>query len=201
MDVYNLIKKSLYILRNKYRMIYFSVKLIRGEYIMEERTEKKCKDSLVFKTARVFPLDTNNHNTLFGGKLMSYIDDVASISAAMHSRGEVVTASIDSVDFLTPIRQSDSVNLSSYVSYVGRSSMEVFVKVIAEDLKTGERKLAATSFLTFVALDSQGNPMIVPKVVPESQEEISLYHTADQRILQRKERREHSKSFATVVTL
>ncbi|MCM3654524.1 acyl-CoA thioesterase [Metabacillus litoralis] len=168
---------------------------------MEERTEKKCKDSLVFKTARVFPLDTNNHNTLFGGKLMSYIDDVASISAAKHSRGEVVTASIDSVDFLIPIRQSDSVNLSSYVSYVGRSSMEVFVKVIAEDLKTGERKLAATSFLTFVALDDQGKPMLVPKVIPESQEEISLYNTAQQRIIQRKERREHSKSFATVVTL
>jgi len=168
---------------------------------MVERTEKTCKESLVIKTSRVFPLDTNNHNTLFGGKLMSYIDDVASISAAKHSRCEVVTASTDSVDFLIPIRQSDSVSLESYVSSVGRSSMEVFVKVISEDLKTGERKLAATSFLTFVALDSNGKPVTVPKVKPESDEEIMLFNTAQQRINHRKERREHSASFAKVVTL
>ncbi len=168
---------------------------------MVDRTEKTCKESLVIKTSRVFPLDTNNHNTLFGGKLMSYIDDVASISAAKHSRCEVVTASTDSVDFLIPIRQSDSVSLESYVSSVGRSSMEVFVKVISEDLKTGERKLAATSFLTFVALDSNGKPVTVPKVKPESDEEVMLFNTAQQRINHRKERREHSSAFAKVVTL
>ncbi|MBO1510188.1 acyl-CoA thioesterase [Metabacillus bambusae] len=168
---------------------------------MVERAAKKCNESLVIKTSRVFPLDTNNHNTLFGGKLMSYIDDVASISAAKHSRCEVVTASTDSVDFLVPIRQSDSVSLKSYVSSVGRSSMEVFVKVIAEDLRTGERKLAATSFLTFVALDDQGKPVQVPKVIPESDEEVMLNNTAGQRINVRKERREHSEAFANVVTL
>ncbi|APH05120.1 acyl-CoA thioesterase [Bacillus weihaiensis] len=165
------------------------------------KNTKTCKESLVIKTSRVFPLDTNNHNTLFGGKLMSYIDDVASISAAMHSRCEVVTASTDSVDFLTPIRQSDSVSLKSYVSYVGRSSMEVFVKVIAEDLKTGEKKLAATSFLTFVALDDNGKPVIVPKISPESDEEIMLYNTAEHRIKVRKDRRDHSEAFAKVVML
>jgi len=168
---------------------------------MTNLTEKTCKESLVIKTSRVFPLDTNNHNTLFGGKLMSYIDDVASISASMHSRCEVVTASTDSVDFLIPIRQSDSVSLKSYVSSVGRTSMEVFVKVIAEDLKTGERRLAATSFLTFVALNNQGKPQQVPKVVPESDEEVMLFNTAQQRRNVRKERREHSEAFANVVTL
>ena len=168
---------------------------------MTARAEKTCRDSVVIKTSRVFPLDTNNHNTLFGGRLMSYIDDVASISAAKHSRCEVVTASTDSVDFLVPISQSDSVNLESYVSSVGRSSMEVFVKVIAEDLRTGERKLAATSFLTFVALDDEGKPMIVPNVIPETDEEIMLYQTASERINVRKARRDHSKAFANVVTL
>jgi acyl-CoA hydrolase len=168
---------------------------------MNENTAKTCKESLVIKTSRVFPLDTNHHNTLFGGKLMSYIDDVASISAAKHSRFDVVTASTDSVDFLRPIRQTDSVSVTSYVSYVGRSSMEVFVKVIAEDLKSGDRKLAATSFLTFVALNEQGKPVQVPKVIPESDEEIMLYNTAQQRIKVRQERREHSEAFASVVTL
>ncbi|MDQ0232538.1 acyl-CoA thioesterase [Metabacillus malikii] len=168
---------------------------------MNERLEKTCKESLVIKTSRVFPLDTNNHDTLFGGKLMSYIDDIASISAAKHSRCDVVTASTDSVDFLVPIRQSEAVSLQSYVSSVGRSSMEVFVKVISEDLRTGKRKLAATSFLTFVALDDEGKPVTVPKVVPESDEEKMLYHSAQQRINHRKERREHSEAFAKVVTL
>lgn len=84
------------------------------------------------RTSRVFPNDVNNHNTLFGGRLMSDIDQVASISAANHSRKDCVTASTDSVDFLHPIRPTDSVYFESYVTWTGRSSMEVFVKVIAE---------------------------------------------------------------------
>ncbi|TXC91822.1 acyl-CoA thioesterase [Metabacillus litoralis] len=169
--------------------------------MMDKRDEKKCVDSLVIKTSRVFPIDTNNHNTLFGGKLMSYIDDVASISAAKHSRCDVVTASTDSVDFLVPIRTSESVSLESYVSSVGRSSIEVFVKVITEDLITGRRQLAATSFLTFVALNQEGKPVVVPNVVPESDEEVMLFNTAPQRVKVRKERREHSEAFANVVKL
>jgi len=161
--------------------------------------EKFCKDSLVVKTSRIFPIDTNNHNSLFGGKLMSYIDDVASISASRHSRSNVVTASTDSVDFLIPIRPTDSVCLESYVTHTGRSSMEVFVKVVAENLKTGERKLAATSFLTFVALDEEGKPTRIPQIVPQSAEEHMLFNTAEQRVKVRKDRREHSKAFAKVV--
>lgn len=167
---------------------------------MTVQEEKYCKESLVVKTSRIFPIDTNNHNSLFGGKLMSYIDDVASISASRHSRSDVVTASTDSVDFLFPIRPTDSVCLESYVTHTGKSSMEVFVKVIAENLKTGERKLAATSFLTFVALDEKGKPTRVPKVIPQSEEETMLYNTAEQRVKIRKDRREHSKAFASVIS-
>jgi acyl-CoA hydrolase len=163
---------------------------------MGERAKKYCKESLVIKTSHVFPPDTNNHNTLYGGKLMSYIDDVASISAARHSRADVVTASTDSVDFLTPIHPQDSVCLESYVTSVGKTSMEVFVKVVAENLKTGERRLAATSFLTFVALDEDGKPKEVPEVIPESEEEKMLFETAQQRIELRKERRKQSQTFA-----
>lgn len=166
---------------------------------MEEIKEKFCKESLVVKTSRIFPIDTNNHNSLFGGKLMSYIDDVASISASRHSRSDVVTASTDSVDFLIPIRPTDSVCLESYVTHTGNSSMEVFVKVIAENLKTGDRKLAATSFLTFVALDGNGKPKRIPKVIPQSPEECMLCNTSEQRVKIRRDRREHSKAFASVV--
>lgn len=162
--------------------------------------QKYCRESLVIKTSRIFPIDTNNHNSLFGGKLMSYIDDIASISASRHSRSDVVTASTDSVDFLVPIKPTDSVCLESYVTHTGNSSMEVFVKVIKENLKTGERTLAATSFLTFVALDEAGKPKRIPQVVPHSEEEKMLYSTADQRVKIRKERRKHSKAFASVIS-
>lgn len=132
---------------------------------------------------------------------MSYIDDIASISAARHSRCGTVTASMDSVDFLEPIGQEDSVCLESYVTWVGRTSMEVFVKVIKEHLLTGERKLAATSFLTFVALDKDGNPQPVPQVVPETEEEIMLHQTAKQRAEERKSHRKHSKALAEALAV
>lgn len=127
---------------------------------------------------------------------MAYIDDIASISAARHSRSEVVTASTDSVDFLRPIRQSDSVCLTSYVTWTGSSSMEVFVKVIAEDLKTGDRSIAATAFLTFVALDEAGKPTLVPQVIPQTDEEKKLYETAPARAESRKSHRKASKELA-----
>lgn len=162
---------------------------------------KACKESRCVKISRVFPTDLNDHNTLFGGKLMAYIDDIASISAARHSRAEVVTASTDSVDFLAPIRQSDSVCLASYVTWTGTSSMEVFVKVIAEDLKTGDRIVAATAFLTFVALDDDGKPVPVPKVIPETEEEEKLYESAPLRAEFRKRHRIESKSLASHLTV
>ncbi|MGJ9382620.1 acyl-CoA thioesterase [Salipaludibacillus neizhouensis] len=161
---------------------------------------KTCKQSRVVKTGRVFPQDTNNHNTLFGGKLIRDIDDLASISAARHCRKECVTASIDSVDFLHPIRQTDSVCLESHVSWTGRSSMEIFVKVVAEDLLTADRRVAATSFLTFVALDEEGKPTDVPPIKPESEEEIYLHDTAPERARLRKVGRQQSKKLASILT-
>lgn len=161
---------------------------------------KYCKESRVIRTYRVFPTDTNTHNTLFGGKLMSDIDMTASISASRHSRKECVTASTDSVDFLHPIPPDVSVCLESYVSHTGRSSMEIFVKVITEDLLSGERKIAATSFLTFVALDDDKNPTAVPQVIPETDEEKKLFETAAARAEERRHHRANSKELAAHLT-
>lgn len=158
---------------------------------------KYVKETRCFKISRVFPTDVNNHETLFGGRLMSHIDDIASISASKLCRVTAVTASTDSVDFLSPIRPTDSVSLESFVTWTGRSSMEVFVKVITEDLRTGRRKIAATAFLTFVGLDEETNrPIIAPKVIPETEEEKKLYETAAYRKEMRKHRREESEKFA-----
>lgn len=157
---------------------------------------KYTKETRCFKISRVFPSDVNNHGTLFGGRLMSYIDDIASISALKLCRAVVVTASTDSVDFLYPIRPTDSVSLESFVTWTGKSSMEVFVKVIREDLGSGEMKIAATSFLTFVSLDEHNKPMPVPRIVPETEEEKKLFETAEHRTEMRKQRRAESKKFA-----
>ncbi|WP_138494070.1 acyl-CoA thioesterase [Paenibacillus pinistramenti] len=165
-----------------------------------ERKNKFVRETRSFKTARVFPSDVNNHNTLFGGKLMAYIDDIASIAAAKFCRGSTVTASTDSVDFLHPIMPGDSVTLEAFVTWSGHSSMEIFVKVIREHLTTGVKLIAATAFLTFVAFDEQGQKMLVPLIVPETEEEIKLHQTAPQRAEQRRVRREASRELAAFLT-
>lgn len=161
---------------------------------------KTCNESRVIRTSRIFPTDVNNHNTLFGGKLMSDIDMTASITAVRHCRKEVVTASTDSVDFLSPITPQDSVCLESFVSGTGRTSMEVFVKIIAENLLTGNRKIAATAFLTFVALDDTGRPSPVPGIIPETDEEKKLFETGMERAEKRKMHRKISKDLANYFT-
>lgn len=161
---------------------------------------KTCKESRVVRTGRIFPNDVNNHNTLFGGKLMSDMDMLASISATRHSRKECVTASTDSVDFLSPITPQDSVCIESFVTWTGTSSMEIFVKVIAENLISGDRKIAATAFLTFVALDDNGKPSRVPAIIPETEEEKKLFETGPERAAKRKAHRKSSKELASYFT-
>lgn len=157
---------------------------------------KLIRETRCYKMARVFPTDVNNHNTLFGGRLMAYIDDIASIAAAKLCRTGTVTASTDSVDFLLPITPLHSVVLESFVTWTGRSSMEVFVKVIREHLRTGEKDVAATAFLTFVAIDEEGQKISVPQVIPETEEEMKLHETAADRAAVRRKRRLASRQLA-----
>ena len=164
---------------------------------MEET--KFCRDSLVVKTSVVLPPDTNNVGTMFGGKLMAYIDDVASISAMRHSRRDVVTASTDSVDFLHPIHKGHSVNLESFVTFTGHTSMEVIVKVIEEDLLTGQQNLCAISFLTFVAIDENGKPVPVPHIIPQTEVEKTLFESAKNRAEARKKRRKDTQYIAETI--
>lgn len=154
------------------------------------------RESRAVKASIVLPPDTNHHGNMFGGKVMAYIDDIAAISAMRHCRQLVVTASTDSVDFLHPIREGDSICLESFVTWTHKTSMEVFVKVVAEDLMTGNRTVCATSFLTFVALDPDKRPIVVPPVIAETDFEKHLNSTASQRAEVRRARRTASKSFA-----
>lgn len=160
-------------------------------------TEKKpCSYSLTVKTSHVLPPDTNTYGTLFGGKLMAHIDDVAAIAAVRHCRKPVVTASTDSVDFLAPVKEGDSICIEAFVTWAHNTSMEVFVKVVTENLLTGDRIVCSTAFLTFVAIDESGRPTSVPGVYPETKQEKQLHERAPIRAKHRNDRRQQSKQMA-----
>ena len=165
---------------------------------------KYCRVSKVIQTHRIFPFDLNPFGFLFGGKLMTLIDDAASISVSRHCRRGAVTAFLDQLNFLKPLHSNHSVCIETYISGVHRKSMEVFVKVIGEDLVTGERYLAATSFMTFVAIPSHMNEevdFVLPMVVPETSEEKLVCAGYEQRRLHRLAERKAYKDFSAQLSV
>ncbi|ARY92474.1 acyl-CoA thioesterase [Lacticaseibacillus casei] len=150
-------------------------------------------DRQVIQTRLVLPGDTNAHNTLFGGKLLSYIDDVSAIAAVKYSQRIVVTASTDSVDFRHPIAANDSVTLTAFVSGVGTRSIEVFCRVMGETLTTGKTYLATTAFSTYVVVDGQTTPL--PSFTPVTAEEQLLFSGYPERRTARKVRRDRNRAF------
>lgn len=129
----------------------------------------------------VRPQHTNAMGTLFGGEVMAWVDTVAAIAAMRHCEKPVVTASIDALHFLAPIRMGWIVNLDASVNFSGRTSVEVGVKVVAEDPIRGEKHHTASAYLTFVALDANGRPTPLPPVTPETPKEQERFEAAQER--------------------
>ncbi|HSW49348.1 MAG TPA: acyl-CoA thioesterase, partial [Bryobacteraceae bacterium] len=127
------------------------------------------------------PNDTNTLGTLLGGKVMHLVDLAGAMAAMRHARSTVVTASIDYMTFLHPIRVGQLVLLRSSVNRVFRTSMEVGVKVFVEDLLTGELSHTSSAYLTFVAIDAGGTCAPVPPVIPETGDEKRRYEEAARR--------------------
>lgn len=123
---------------------------------------RTVEDSLATHVTTVLPADTNAYGNIFGGHLVALIDKTASITASRHARRNVVTASIDRVDFLEPVRLGDIVSVLARLNHAGRTSMEIGVEVTSEDRLTGERRRACSAVLTFVAIDRNGKPAPVP---------------------------------------
>ena len=146
--------------------------------------------SRTIQTKLVLPPDINNLQTIFGGKVLAYIDEIGAIAAMKHSNTMAVTASIDSVDFLSSAYVGDVLELEAVVSATGRTSMEVFVTVHSINLITGETKLTTESFLTMVAMDGNNKPTAVPGIYPETEEEKRLFETGPARSAHRKLRSE-----------
>ena len=129
----------------------------------------------------VLPNDANPLGNLMGGRLMHFIDIAGAMAAHRHSRSYVVTASMDHLDFVAPVHVGDLLVLKSSVNRAFRTSMEVGVKVFVENYITGTRRHVSSAYLTFVAVDQQGNHLLVPQVVPESAEEKVRYEDAGRR--------------------
>lgn len=143
--------------------------------------QKTAKETVAVTTHLVLPNDTNIHNTLFGGRLMAWIDVIASISARRHCGREVVTASVNSLSFNKPIKLGDVVTLEAKVSRAFNSSMEIYIDVFLEDRANGELERANEAIYTFVAVDQNGRTIEVPELVPETEEEIQRYGGALRR--------------------
>ena len=144
-------------------------------------------------TEMVLPQDTNYHGTVFGGRVLQWIDIAGAISAQRHCRGKVVTASIDDMHFVIPISLGDTVIIKASVNYSHRTSMEVGVRVEREPPTCDMREHAATAYLTFVSVGDGGLPTPVSPVVPETDQELRRYADAQ---IRRKFRLEKRKALA-----
>ena len=130
-------------------------------------------------TTFVMPHMQNVLGDLFGGELMALVDQAAAVAAIRHAAGPAVTASIDRVDFRERIPVGALVTCVATVDYVGNSSMDISVEVYAEKVSTGHRRHTHTAHVVFVAIDEQGKPKRVPRLVPETEEERARYARAE----------------------
>ena len=119
----------------------------------------------------VLPGQTNALGTIFGGTMMQWIDIAGAIASARHALGPVVTASMDRLHFLRPIRLGEVVIVQAQVNFAARTSMEVGVRVWAEDQRTRHREQATRAYLTFVAIDDEGRPRAIQPIVTETPED------------------------------
>jgi acyl-CoA hydrolase len=145
------------------------------------RLARTVRDSQHEMSEIMMPQHANILGNVFGGVILSLMDQTAGVVAFRHSRSAVVTMSIDRVDFREPIRIGDLVILKASVNYVGRTSMEIGVRVDAEDLLTGAHRHTNTGYLTFVTVGRDGRPIEAPTLVPETDEERRRYAAAVER--------------------
>jgi len=156
----------------------------------QARPSKPVRESQHETSELMMPHHANNLGHVFGGVMLSMMDKTAAVAAFRHCRLNVVTASIDRVDFRQPIHVGDLVVMKASVNYVGTTSMEVGVRVEAEELLTGRRRHTNSCYLTFVAVDRNGRPIEVPQVVPETEDQLRRYQAAEERRRRRLEERE-----------
>jgi uncharacterized protein (TIGR00369 family) len=150
-------------------------------------------DSQVVMSMQMNPADANPSGDVHGGTIMKLVDTAAGVCAVRHCRTRVVTVTMDSMSFLHPVYVGDVVTLLASVNDVGNTSLEVGVRVEAENIRTGEKLHTSSAYLVFVALDDQGSPTQVPPLVVETEDERRRQEHAKIRRETRKARQEAIK--------
>ena len=155
---------------------------------------KTVAESSVFIIQQMTHNDANLAGNVHGGSIMKLIDSTAGIVAARHASGNVVTASIDRLDFHSPVHIGDLLKVNASINFAGTTSMEIGVRVEAENFRTGELRHTASAYLTFVALDSESKPTPVPSLEPTTEDEVRRQGEASERrrirLAERKRERE-----------
>ena len=146
---------------------------------------KSSSESVTTMIRIMMPMDANVSGNVFGGTILRLIDEVGSVVALKHARNNVVTASVDRMDFYSPVYIGDLLRLNASINYVHRTSMEVGVRVEAENPFTGEVRHTGTCFLTYVALDNNHKPLPLPSLKLETEEEKRRWSEAEARRTER----------------
>ena len=155
----------------------------------------KCvKNTYVVMHELILPNESNALGSVFGGRVMHYMDMCAAMSAYKHARSPVVTASVDRLDFISPAKVGDILILKSAVNFVGKSSMEVGVYIESENPLTGNKKHTASAYLTFVALNDKRQPTRLDEIIAETAEEKRRMIEGEERHLLRKDRLKGKKT-------
>ncbi|TFG04478.1 MAG: acyl-CoA thioesterase [Promethearchaeota archaeon] len=155
---------------------------------------KPVSESVVEISQLMMPHHANPSGNIFGGVIMSIIDNAAAIVSARHTHKNCVTASVDRLDFLSPVFVGNVVFAKASINYVSHTSMEIGVRVEAECLITGTHTHVASAYLTFVALDAADKPVEIPRIIPETEEQKRRYEEAEKRRKTRvKKIREHEQ--------
>jgi len=154
-----------------------------------EQVASTVSSSRATTTRLMLPTDVNFAGDVFGGHILSEIDQVAYITATRHSKASCVTASFDRVDFLSPVHVGDVVDFLAELTYVGTSSMEVWVRVRAESTHGGDPRPVGEAFVTMVAVDANGRPVPVPPLLLETVEERSRFEDGRRRMEERRRTR------------
>ncbi|TVQ70495.1 MAG: acyl-CoA thioesterase [Balneolaceae bacterium] len=148
---------------------------------MGNRKRKTVDESRSVMHRLVMPEDSNTLGTLMGGVLMHWMDMCAAIAARRHSNTYAMTVTVDRIQFVGSVRVGEVVNLEAEVTRAFRTSMEIGLRVIAENLDTGEKRLCASTFYSFVAVDRDGSTLPVPEVIPETDGQKKRYRDAEER--------------------
>jgi acyl-CoA hydrolase len=148
---------------------------------MDDVVIRKVSESQSERSEIIFPADANALGNLFGGRLMQYIDLVGAMAASRHARAITVTASMDHLDFVAPVKVGDLLILKASVNRAFRTSMEVGVKAMVEDVREQRFRHVSSAYLTYVAVGMDGKSLMVPQLITETDHQRRRYEDAGRR--------------------